>query len=121
MGKHRLALGYLRRGIELEPSEHLASLIRLQTARLFLRLEQPMEALRDLQLVQHMAPDEPHVHFLLGQAYAMCGPSKRGEALRAYTNALSLDPSVSSLPFPPGPRGSIVCVEGSLADDWVAE
>ena len=100
MGKHRLALGYLRRGIELGPSEHLASLIRLQTARLLLRLEQPMDALRDLQLVQQMAPDEPHVHFLLGQAYGMCGPSKRGEALRAYTNALSLDPSVSCNPSP---------------------
>lgn len=95
MGKHRLALGYLRRGIELGPSEHLASLIRLQTARLLLRLEQPVDALRDLQLVQQLAPDEPHVHFLLGQAYGMCGPAKRGDALRAYTNALSLDPSVS--------------------------
>lgn len=100
MGKHRLALGYLRRGIELEPSENLASLIRLQTARLFLRLAQPAEALRDLQLVQQMAPDEPSVHFLLGQAYAMSGASKRGEALKAYTNALSLDPSVSPS-FPP--------------------
>ncbi|SPO04911.1 related to Protein bimA [Cephalotrichum gorgonifer] len=93
MGKHRLALNYLRRGIDLEPSENLASLIRLQTARLFLRLAQPAEALRDLHLVQQMAPDEPSVHFLMGQAFAMSGPSKRGEALKAYTNALSLDPS----------------------------
>ncbi len=95
MGKHRPALSYLRRGTELEPPENLGSLIRLQTARLYLRLGQPLEALRDLQLVQQMAPDEPSVHFLLGQAFSMSGPAKRGEALRSYTNALSLDPSVS--------------------------
>ncbi|CAI4219996.1 unnamed protein product [Parascedosporium putredinis] len=93
MGKHRQALSYLRRGTDLEPSDNLGSLIRLQTARLYLRLGQPQDALRDLQLVRQMAPDEPSVHFLLGQAFAMSGPTKRGEALRSYTNALSLDPS----------------------------
>jgi hypothetical protein len=104
LGKHKLALGYLRRGTELGASSNLECLIRLQTGRLYLRLGQPVEAIRELTWVQMEASGasgEPSVHFLMGQALAMAGPAHRGEALRYYTNALSLDPSVSCFPRVP--------------------
>ncbi|KAH6975341.1 hypothetical protein BKA56DRAFT_675381 [Ilyonectria sp. MPI-CAGE-AT-0026] len=91
-GKHQLALGYLRRGLSLDPPETTSSLIRMQTASIQLRLGQPAEALQALHLVEQFVSDEPRVHFFLGEAYAISGKEKRHLALKHYTIALSLAP-----------------------------
>ncbi|VUC25236.1 unnamed protein product [Clonostachys rosea] len=91
MQKRRSAIEYLRRGIRLNPPPLTMALIRMQRAGIYLYAGQPGAALEDLRAVALIAPDEPRVHLLLGQAYAMQGGSKAA-ALKSYTTALSLAP-----------------------------
>jgi anaphase-promoting complex subunit 3 len=96
--KRRSAIEYLRRGIRLSPPPLTMALIRMQRAGIYLYAGQPGAALEDLRAVALIAPDEPRVHLLLGQAYAMQGEDKAA-ALKSYTTALSLAPWVSSYPL----------------------
>ncbi|CAG9949233.1 unnamed protein product [Clonostachys rosea f. rosea IK726] len=89
--KRRSAIEYLRRGIRLSPPPLTMALIRMQRAGIYLYAGQPGAALEDLRAVALIAPDEPRVHLLLGQAYAMQGEDKAA-ALKSYTTALSLAP-----------------------------
>ncbi|CAH0045282.1 unnamed protein product [Clonostachys solani] len=89
--KRRSAIEYLRRGIRLNPPPLTMALIRMQRAGIYLYAGQPGAALEDLRAVALIAPDEPRVHLLLGQAYAMQGEDKAA-ALKSYTTALSLAP-----------------------------
>ncbi|KAH7308062.1 hypothetical protein B0I35DRAFT_483348 [Stachybotrys elegans] len=90
--RYRQALEYLSRGLKLEPRKPIVALLKAQAAGIYLRFGRPAVALQELQTVAEVAPDEPRVHFLLGQAHAMSGPESRGKALQAYTTALSLAP-----------------------------
>ncbi|KAI5464713.1 hypothetical protein BGZ63DRAFT_421714 [Mariannaea sp. PMI_226] len=91
-GQHGLALGYLRRGLKLDPPESILCLIKMQMASIYLRLNQPWEALKHLRWVEKFVPDESRIHLMLGRAYSMLGPEKKGVALKCYTTALSLAP-----------------------------
>ncbi|KPM42286.1 hypothetical protein AK830_g4283 [Neonectria ditissima] len=92
LGNPRLGLSCVQRAAKLDLPEKPAAFIKLQTARLYLRLDLPREALRELRLAEKIAPDESNVHFLLGKAYSMSGGEYKGNALRCFTIALSLNP-----------------------------
>ncbi|KAI3332983.1 TPR-like protein [Ustulina deusta] len=93
-GEPLSALEYLRRASKHSSPHTDVGFIKLRTAGLLLRMGRPTEALQDMHLLQQIAPNEPHVYFLLGQAYMMLGEEHRGAALSAFTIARSLDPTV---------------------------
>ncbi|KAK7429733.1 anaphase-promoting complex subunit cdc27 [Neonectria magnoliae] len=92
LGNPRLGLNCVQRASKLDLPEKPAAFVKLQTARLYLRLDSPMEALQELRLAEKVAPDESNVHFLLGKAYSMLGKGYKGNVLRCFTIALSLNP-----------------------------
>lgn len=57
-----------------------------------MNLRQPKEALRELEILKDIAPDEANVHFMLGRLYKMM--RDRTAAIRHFTIALNLDPKV---------------------------
>lgn len=56
-------------------------------------LNRPEEALLELEILKEIAPDEANVWFLSGRLCKMLG--RKGEAVKAFTVALNLDPKVS--------------------------
>lgn len=81
---------------ELDPRSALS---RFKKARVLMNLRQPKEALRELEILKDIAPDEANVHFMLGRLYKMM--RDRTGAIRHYTIALNLDPKVCPLFFLP--------------------
>ena len=83
------ALHMYSKAVALQPNSALS---RFKKAKCLMTLGRSEDALNELQVLKDIAPDEANVHFLLGRLYKMLG--KRGEAVKAFTEALNLDPKV---------------------------
>ncbi|BGO97485.1 putative 20S cyclosome subunit BimA/Nuc2/Cdc27 [Rhodotorula toruloides ATCC 204091] len=70
-------------------------LVRFKRVRLLVKLQHFEAAKSDLLALQHQAPTEPNVHFLLGQLYKAEG--KRADMLRHFAQAQDLEPRLASL------------------------
>jgi anaphase-promoting complex subunit 3 len=90
MHKREDALAMYTRACVLSPGSALS---RFKKAKCLMALNKPREALTELKILQDMAPDEANVWFLQGRLYKML--RLKGEAVRAFTMALNLDPKVS--------------------------
>lgn len=83
------ALAMYTRACSLSPGNALS---RFKKARCLMMLNKPREALSELKILQDVAPDEANVWFLMGRLYKML--KDKGNAVRAFTMALNLDPKV---------------------------
>lgn len=89
--QHTEALHFYDRACRLAPKSALS---RFKKARCLMSTGDPEGALQELELLKDIAPDEANVWFLMGRLYKMV--HRRGEAIRAFTIALNLDPKVST-------------------------
>ncbi|KAI5298309.1 anaphase-promoting complex subunit cdc27 [Ascosphaera atra] len=78
------------RAISLAPQSVLAHLRR---ARNLLKLHRLEAAHRELLVLKDMAPDEAHVHYLLGKMFKMM--REKGSAIKHFTTAMNLDPKAA--------------------------
>lgn len=83
------ALMMYTRACSLAPSSALS---RFKKARCLMSLGRPREALTELQILRDVVPDEANVWFLMGRLYKTL--KEKGNAVRAFTMALNLDPKV---------------------------
>lgn len=90
MKKPQAALIQYSHACEIDPRSAMS---RFKKARALMNLHHPKEALRELQILKDIAPDEANVHFTLGRVYKKVGD--RASALRHFTIALNLDPKVT--------------------------
>lgn len=65
---------------------------RMKRAKLLMTLQEPRVALSELGFLKDMDPDNSEVHFMLGRVYKAL--RQKGNAIRHFTTALSLDPKV---------------------------
>ncbi|KAG0656491.1 anaphase-promoting complex subunit cdc27 [Rhodotorula mucilaginosa] len=72
-----------------------SSLVRFKRVRLLVRMQRHEAAEADLLALQHQAPTEPNVLYLLGQLYRNLG--RRSEMLRLFAQAQDLEPRFASL------------------------
>ncbi|BFZ60330.1 anaphase-promoting complex subunit cdc27 [Saitoella coloradoensis] len=86
------ALVQYNRACQISPSSAMA---RFKKARILMMQGEYMLALRELQALKDIAPDEGNVHFLLGQIYKHI--NDRPAAMRHFTIALNLDPKAAHL------------------------
>lgn len=87
MKKTQPALMQFMTAVTLDPRSNIA---RFRKAQIHLKLEAPIEALKDLEYLKDSAPDDANVHFLLGRTYKKL--RDKGNAIRHFTIALNLDP-----------------------------
>lgn len=87
LGKKTLALKQYELATKLQP---LNPLPIFKKAQLLFSMQQFSQALRYLEELAQLAPDEASVHFLLGQLYNI--QNNRFMALKEFTIALNLDP-----------------------------
>lgn len=91
--KHVLhALQFFNKATELAPR---AAQARFRKARALLAVGHLQAAQKELLILKDLAPDDARVHFLLGKLYK--AQNDKGQAVRHFTQALSLDPKVSGL------------------------
>jgi len=83
------ALQMYTRACSLAPGSALS---RFKKARCLMSLGRPREALTELKVLRDVAPEEANVWFLMGRLYKML--HQKGDAVRAFTMALNLDPKV---------------------------
>ncbi|RMZ90115.1 hypothetical protein DV736_g2667, partial [Chaetothyriales sp. CBS 134916] len=83
------ALDLYSRACALSPASALA---RFKKAKCLMMLHRSREALEELKMLRDMVPEEANVWFLMGRLYKMTG--QKGEAVRAFTMALNLDPKM---------------------------
>lgn len=94
--KHVLqALQYFNKATELAPR---AAQARFRKARALLGVGNLPAAQKELLVLRDLAPNNALVHFLLGKLYK--AQNDKSQAVRHFTQALSLDPKVSSNPIP---------------------
>jgi anaphase-promoting complex subunit 3 len=96
------ALSMYTRACSLAPSSALS---RFKKARCLMGLSRPHEALAELKILRDVVPDEANVWFLMGRLYKTL--REKGNAVRAFTMALNLDPKVS---FPAACRDFTKCL-----------
>lgn len=84
------ALQYFSKATELAPR---AAQARFRKARALLAVGQLSLAHQELLILKDLAPDDARVHFLLGKLYK--SQNDKSQAVRHFTQALSLDPKVS--------------------------
>jgi anaphase-promoting complex subunit 3 len=90
--KHVLqALQYFNKATELAPR---AAQARFRKARALLGVGNLPAAQKELLVLRDLAPNNALVHFLLGKLYK--AQNDKSQAVRHFTQALSLDPKVSS-------------------------
>ncbi|KAG7195256.1 anaphase-promoting complex subunit cdc27 [Scheffersomyces spartinae] len=87
LGKKPLALKQYELATKLQP---LNPLPIFKKAQLLFSMQQFTQALRYLEELAQLAPDEASVHFLLGQLYNI--QNNKFMALKEFTIALNLDP-----------------------------
>jgi anaphase-promoting complex subunit 3 len=87
MRKPQPALLQYTQAVTLDPRSNLA---RFRKAQIHLKLNTPLDALKELEHLKDSAPDDADVHFLLGRTYKILGD--RANAVRHFTIALNLDP-----------------------------
>lgn len=85
------ALHYFSKATELAPR---AAQARFRKARALLAIGRLQEAQQELLILKDLAPDDARVHFLLGKLYK--AQNDRAQAVRHFTQALSLDPKAGS-------------------------
>ena len=95
MKNPKAALLQYTRSCDLAPKSTLS---RFKKARVLMALQEPNLALTELKVLKDLAPDEANVHFLLGRVYKIL--RQKGSAIKHFTTAMTLDPKVSTLPFP---------------------
>lgn len=83
------ALQMYTRACSLAPSSALS---RFKKARCLMSLGRPRDALTELLILRDVVPDEANVWFLMGRLYKTL--REKGNAVRAFTMALNLDPKV---------------------------
>jgi anaphase-promoting complex subunit 3 len=86
------ALLMYTRACSLAPQSALS---RFKKARCLMSLGRPKEALAELKILRDVVPDEANVWFLMGRLYKIL--REKGNAVRAFTMALNLDPKVCIL------------------------
>ncbi len=86
------ALLMYTRACSLAPQSALS---RFKKARCLMSLGRPKEALSELKILRDVVPDEANVWFLMGRLYKIL--REKGNAVRAFTMALNLDPKVRIL------------------------
>jgi Flp pilus assembly protein TadD len=91
LGRTERTVPLLERVIELEPRYVLA---HLNIGTIHMNRGELEKAERELKIAAQLRPDMPDPPFYLGQTYERQG--RRDEALRAYRQSLSLDPSSPS-------------------------
>jgi anaphase-promoting complex subunit 3 len=91
MKKTGPALAQYMHAVTLDPRSNHA---RFRKAQIYLKLNKPGEALKDLEILKDHAPDDANVHFLLGKCYKRIGD--KTSAIRHFTVALNLDPKASA-------------------------
>lgn len=84
------ALQFFNKATELAPH---AAQARFRKARALLVIGQLQAAQQELLILKDLAPDDARVHFLLGKLYK--AQNDKSQAVRHFTQALSLDPKVS--------------------------
>lgn len=84
------ALQYFSKATELAPR---AAQARFRKARALLAIGHLPLAHQELLILKDLAPDDARVHFLLGKLYKT--QNDKSQAVRHFTQALSLDPKVS--------------------------
>jgi anaphase-promoting complex subunit 3 len=84
------ALRMYTRACSLAPQSALS---RFKKARCLMSLSRPKDALAELKILRDVVPDEANVWFLMGRLYKIL--REKGNAVRAFTMALNLDPKVS--------------------------
>lgn len=87
------ALACFTRATELAPRVAQA---RFRKARALLATNKLTAAHKELLVLKDLAPDDARVHFLLGKLYK--AQNDKSQAVRHFTQALSLDPKVSVYP-----------------------
>lgn len=84
------ALQFFSKATELAPR---AAQARYRKARALLAINHLPMALKELLVLKDLAPDDARVHYLLGRLYK--ADNNKSQAVRHFTQALSLDPKVS--------------------------
>lgn len=84
------ALAFFSKATELAPR---AAQARFRKARALLAVGHLPKAHNELLILADLAPDDARVHFLLGKLYK--AQNDKSQAVRHFTQALSLDPKVS--------------------------
>jgi len=87
----REALVQYTHAITLAPASALA---RFRRARTLLNLRIYQDALRELNELLLIAPEEANVWYMLGRCHKALG--NRAEAVKCYTTSLNLDAKVST-------------------------
>lgn len=85
----RAALVQYTKACELTPPVTMA---KYKRARVLVNLNQPQQALEELEALKNIIPDEPNVWFLLGRVSLML--KNKSEAVKYWTIAGNLDPKV---------------------------
>ena len=88
--KTQAALVHFSHACELDPRSAFA---RFKKARALMNLRRPKDALKELEVLKDIAPDDANVHFMLGRIYKMMRDKQ--SAIRHLTIAMNLDPRVS--------------------------
>lgn len=86
------ALEFFSKATELAPR---AAQARFRKARALLAMGHLKLAQHELLILKDLAPDDARVHFLLGKLYK--AQNDKSQAVRHFTQALSLDPKVGSM------------------------
>jgi tetratricopeptide (TPR) repeat protein len=105
--KFNLALTYFQRAVDIFLPPHLATPTRIPNGNTYLQLGSPSEAMHYLNLAKSLTPAEPDVYLSLGKTYLLLYKSDRREALKCFTTALSLNPQVSIIKYPPYERENL--------------
>jgi anaphase-promoting complex subunit 3 len=91
-GKAMQALDTLAEAFRLDPHNPQA---RFQRATIYVALNRPEEALKELERVRDAAPREATVHFAMGKVLKRLGRPE--QAMRCFLTALDLDPKDNQL------------------------
>ncbi|BGP37723.1 anaphase-promoting complex subunit cdc27 [Rhodotorula kratochvilovae] len=88
----REALEMYERAAQVAPE---SPLVRFKRVRLLIALQRYSSAEADLLALQHQAPTEPNVHYLLGKLYKFLG--RKSDMHRSFAMAQDLEPRMASL------------------------
>ena len=91
-GKNQEALDTLACAFRVDPRNPQA---RFQRATIWMSMDKPNEALKELEKVRDAAPREASVHFHMGKVLKLL--DRREEAMRCFLTALDLDPKDNNL------------------------
>ncbi len=91
-GRNQQALDTLACAFRVDPRNPQA---RFQRATIWMAIDKPLDALKELEKVRDEAPTEASVHFAMGKVLKRLG--RKEEAMRCFLTALDLDPKDNNL------------------------